>query len=425
MKTGTTRITIFLLGLVAIFSSCSDPILFIISKEPPPQDPIIPGAPTNMVVFKRDYPDPVDPGNQTIEVPILCVASGQLYWYAKYSDGSSRWNLREYNFPQPPGNVFSLAATADYLYALTLAGGVNTSLYRIHRNHEAEWQKIETDAGNYTLQLIYADPDQNRVFAGGSRNDSDGDSFGILYLHQPIDPEGTPTMRLLEANTSLLSGTAYRASEGIHYLSTRAMGIFQISEWGAGDPASGLQPHPGSSSHFTGMLKLKDTENTIIAVVRDGGDFYKVSNGSSVLMTFSEGAIQTGSYSTGALALWTCPYGTGRKLIVAGIQGTLVNTTSSSYTHGYVEFNLNSDDTINESSSRRNPGNLLSVESPDGDGNDSYRSTIGIKPINHLFQAPLEVDSNMTFFASTQNSGLWSFKDRGPDSGGWQWNAEN
>jgi hypothetical protein len=56
------------------------------------------------------------------------------------------------------------------------------------------------------------------------------------------------------------------------------------------------------------------------------------------------------------------------------------------------------------------------------DGNtDRYTATIGKHPINHLFQTPNNIDPRMTFFASTQTAGLWSYRDR---TGGWQWNAE-
>ena len=53
-----------------------------------------------------------------------------------------------------------------------------------------------------------------------------------------------------------------------------------------------------------------------------------------------------------------------------------------------------------------------------------YRTSLGRLPVGHLFQAPLALDADMTFFASTQSSGLWSYRNR-EEGGGWQWNAED
>jgi len=52
---------------------------------------------------------------------------------------------------------------------------------------------------------------------------------------------------------------------------------------------------------------------------------------------------------------------------------------------------------------------------------DRYTATIGKHPLNYMYQASDKIDDNMTFFASTQAAGLWSYRNRG---GGWQWNAE-
>ena len=430
MKTGVIRI-IFALGLLAVFASCRDPIFYYISQETPREEPRIKGAPTNMVVWERDYPDPEDT-DKTITVRAFYVASGGLHWYAKDSDGVSRWNWSGAPISQPGGRVIALAATDDYLYALTLTGhGVDTKLKRLGREWKEKetWDDIETlNVGSYTLiQSIYADRGQDRVFAGARLDNVNSDQYAILYLYPPATSGELPTMQMLQPDTGLLSGAVYRDS--IHYLSTRGKGIFQISETNltSGNTTVSQQDAPSGSKDrmFMGMIKLKD--ETIIVVERDGGAFYEVRNGSFARMTISTDdgsspAMQTGNYATGALALWaerSDPDGT--KLIVAGLQGGLYNTMTTSYTHGYVEFELDSTGKITR---RRDPGDLLSVDIPGTDGNARYRATIGTKPINHLFQAPPDIDNNMTFFASTQNTGLWSFKER-PSSGGWQWNAEN
>jgi hypothetical protein len=139
-------------------------------------------------------------------------------------------------------------------------------------------------------------------------------------------------------------------------------------------------------------------------------------------LSYSDGRpIATGKFATGALTLWSSKDDdddTGKKMLIAAVQGSLYNTTTTSYTHGYVEFDLDTEGSFNKDIYRRDAGSLQSVSD-----NDSYRATIGKHPINHLFQLPVEIDEEKTFFASTQTSGLWSYRDR--PNGGWQWNAEN
>jgi hypothetical protein len=119
-----------------------------------------------------------------------------------------------------------------------------------------------------------------------------------------------------------------------------------------------------------------------------------------------DGDPKTGYYATGALALWKNSDET-QTLIIAGIQGSLFNTTAS-YPNGYVEFVWKADGTVD----RNNTDNMMSVY------DDSYTATIGKHPINHLFQA-----EDGIFFASTQAHGLWSYRNR-VENGGWQWNYE-
>ena len=176
-----------------------------------------------------------------------------------------------------------------------------------------------------------------------------------------------------------------------------------------------------------GMIQLEDEK--IIVVERNGGVFFEVQESGFRQLRYSDGrTVATGRYSTGALALWqqviinddeTPNYKDGKRMLVAGIQGGLFSTTtSSSYTHGYVEFELNPDGSLNLDPVSRDNSPSITV-----DGNtDRYTATIGKHPINYLYQTPPEVDANMIFFASTQTAGLWSYRDR---TGGLQWNAEN
>ena len=167
-----------------------------------------------------------------------------------------------------------------------------------------------------------------------------------------------------------------------------------------------------------GMIKLEN--DMIIAVERNGGSLYEVKKDEFSQMYYNNGnPVTTGRYAMGSLALWEDFEHSNTKILVAGIQGGLYSTSTSSYTNGYVEFDLNSDGSFNTASERRNSNNLYTV-----DGNtDRYTTSLGKHPINHLLQTPKKIHPRMIFFASTQTAGLWSYRDR-PDNGGPQWNAE-
>jgi hypothetical protein len=422
---GIVAAVILAAGILATVSCGQDPVFYIISKETKPIPPLIQGSPTGMVVFERVHPDHDDP------VPILYVASGRVHWYASPSaDGvDASWDLEKYEIEQPTGQVISIAAVKDYLYALCLTGqGVDTVLWRIGHEGTA-WEEVANSASDeYPLiQSVYADPLTNRLFAGAGKNDRTHAVYGILYLDEVEN-----TLRILKSDTKIFSGVIYHEAEDMYFLCTRGSGIFQVSEaeFAVADLArtaigeSAIVPlddnsdisdeNKNANRMFMGMIRLED--DMIVAVERNGGALYAVENGSFRQITYASGEVMaTGKYATGALALWE---GSGWKMLITGIQGGLYNTTTSSYTHGYVEFDLDSGGSLNTASFRHDPGNLRSVSD-----NDRYKATIGKHPINHLYQALPIIDDNMTFFASTQTTGLWSYRDR-PNNGGLQWNAE-
>jgi len=435
MKKANVFCKIVILFLLAVVFSCSqDPIFYTISTEPVPQKPRIEGGPTNVVVFEREY--------DGVKVPIMYVASGRIHWYAREDKGAgaSRWDTKEYNIPQPSGKIIGLAATDEHLYALCLVGrGVTTVLRRIGPAVNEEWQDIQIETGiRYTsIQSIYADKATGRLFAGVMS--SSGIDYGILYLDDT-------TLRLLQIDTEMLSGLVSRqegASGIIHYLSTRGRGVFMIAE-----NAFSSSPRPADTDIvqlvdlenadkqdrlFMGLIKLED--ESIIAVERNGGALFEVTKSGFTQKKNSNGDnITTGKFATGALALWQQitfdddgnpileaggrPPQSNPKMLIAGIQGGLYNTTTSSYTHGYVEFELTIGGALELTPTRSSISPNISV-----DGNtDRYTATIGKHPINYFYQTSSDIDLNMTFFASTQTAGLWSYRNR---TEGWQWNAEN
>ncbi|MDR0495953.1 MAG: hypothetical protein LBG95_10065 [Treponema sp.] len=427
---GQAHAAIFLLGLFAV--SCNqDPIFYTISTEPAPIKPLIEGGPTNMAVFNREYPAPDHP-ELTKSVPILYVASGGLHWYAKSEKGTgnSQWDLDEYKIDQPGGKIISIAATPERLYALCMEGhGVNANL-RYIESGSTSWKDIAVSPDYPLIQSIHADPDAERLFAGARKDSREKAMYAILYL------DDSDRFQTLKEETEIFSGAVCR--DNIYYLSTIGDGISRVSKSDIAQnninentvkrltDASDINADERSDSRvFVGMIKLGNA--AVIAVERNGGTLYEVGEGSFKKIKYSGGDkagewIETGKYATGALALWENYMEPQEKLLIAGIQGGLYSTTTSSYTHGFVEFELNSEDgSLKTNAPRHDSGNLKSII---GDlDQDRYTATIGKHPVNYLFQAPAGVDGAMTFFASTQTAGLWSYRDR-PDNGGWQWNAE-
>ena len=410
MKTKNICAILITLNLLAV--SCrQDPIFHVISTETAPRPPRIEGAPTNMVVFQREYP-----GREPVS--IMYVASGRLHWYAKSPGNVSAWDSDEYLIPQPDGKIISLAVAGKRLYALCREGsGVNAKLRYIKSNGN-EWETINSDV-HQEIQSIYTDAETSQLFAGAGRN-----NYAILYLDNASD-----TLKMLKSDTSIFSGAVYR--DGDYYFSTRGSGIFKIAQADLAanktdsikqlvDNTDIEEDKRNDNLVFISMIKLNDN-TTIIAVERNGGALYEVHGDSFRRMKYTIGGntdwIATGRYATRAIALWQENPEGGRKLLTVGIQGGLYSTTTSSYTYGYIEFDLKSDDSFDTGFVSRDP--IISVRND----NDRYTATLGKHPVNHLFQAPREVDDNMTFFASTQTAGLWSYRDR-PDNGGWQWNGE-
>jgi hypothetical protein len=414
-------LAVILLAFLAI--TCKQvPIFFIISAETKPTKPRIEGAPTNMVVFNWK-------GTR-----IMAVASGRLHWYAQMKievenpedpdyplKKVSRWDLNEYSIPQPGGKIISLAVTPTRLYALCFDDhGSKTTLRYIEDGSEG-WTNIDS-AGDYPiLQSIYADPDKEQLFAGASK--SDHKTYAISYL------DNNDTLIELRKDTSLFSGAVYR--DGSFFLSTRGE-IFQVNDDFTETKLL------SNNIVIMGMIKLEneETENgpTIIAVTRDRGGIgalYEVKADSIERMMYtgnnnSGNTIATGNFPTGALALWEGPADshptTSMKKLIVGVQGRLSTISSSaSYYHGYVEFAIDYiDNSFDTREDCRKNNSLQSV-----DDVDRYTASLGKHPINHLFQVPQDIDEERIFFASTQTTGLWSYRYR--DNEGWkglQWNAE-
>jgi hypothetical protein len=375
-----------------VFQACNDPVFYAISQEVKPIEPRIKGSPTNFVFF-----------NNT-----MFVASGKrLHWYKNTDDEPFGWDSENIIVPQPGGRITYLAATGNYLYALCYDDSDSPSSAVIRRyNGSDSWEELSS-TGNYgSLQSIYAAGGVLFIWAEESNN------FVILYFDETdVSANGIKKLEavyLVEKGgketpkySGELCGAVYDGT--YYYLCTKGQGIYKTD-----DPSGGAICLESSSGiDFTGIINLGKT----IAAISREGKLYTVQD--SVAGT----DVAMGSLATGALAVWQQDNFPGaRKLLLSGIQDSLVYTTSSGYTYGYLELELESGG-LKAGEKFKEPG-----KSPSSiDNNDRYKSTIGKEPVNHIFQAPYEIDNKMTLFASTQKNGVWSYKERG---GTLQWNAE-
>jgi hypothetical protein len=398
MKTGSTVRTalgvVFFAALTLFAASCGqDPLFFIISNETAPRIPIIRGAPTAMATLT---PLPGTTDN------VMFAASRQgLFWYT----GDYGWQYGGFGIPQPGGGrPIDLAATSGKLYVVVMSevtGSLSMTVKRLDGT-VGTWKWVTITGATGNVQKIFADGAM--LYAGTGTNNGEGDIFSV-------DEAGTSFTKLSITGGAKGAGRLSGAASG--YLSTTG-GILQVT----GSTAAWIGGGIGTDTDLVmGMIKLPDS--SIIAVRRNGG-LIKVNgtNVSEIPVQDKNGAdtsefMTAGRFPTGALAIWT---NTATTLLVIGVQGSIAGTTT--FNNGYVEFMLTSSGAIDQTKSRLESGNLMSVEGE----NAQYMTSLGRLPVNHLFQAPLAVDSKMTFFASTQIDGLWSFRSR---DGRWQWNAED
>jgi len=362
-----------------------------------------------MVVFEREYrSDPDDPDSDVIRVPILYVASGWIHWYAKSAVSDiPQWDLWEYGIPQPIGKIITLAVAGERLYALCRIGNREDTILQYIGRRDYYWTSVQ--GGYSSIQSIYADDSEDpQLFASALVNPLTIGSvaYALLYLDNTDN-----TLKPLKVGTAMLTGAVCR--DKIYYLCTLGGGIFQIPKDTLNNAA--VTQLGNVDLMFMSMIKLKDASSTIIAVDRSG-ILYEVQDNDLSPMYYNNtvNVIITGRLSMSALALWENTNRNMKKLVI-GIQDGLYST---SYTNGYVEFDLTPDGSFDKSSPRRESYSLQTVDDP-----YRYITSLGKHPVNHLFQAPKEIDPDMTFFASTQTAGLWSYRNR-LYNGGWQWNAE-
>ena len=432
-------VSLFLL-LIFIISCGQDPIFFTISEETAPTKPRIEGSPSNMVVFEREYPE-----GSGIYIPLLCVASGwRLHWYNEISKPqNSAWNwegLIPPPIPKPvtkktrPGEpnepierIMALAATKDYLYVLVHVDyprdykhdNTYNKLMRIGKKSDDQWTPITVTPEYNELQTVFANPAENKLFAGSRRSNSN--NFGILFLD-----ENETALRVLHGETGLLTGIA---SDGTDYYMTTGFwhpqpkpkddifnsGIYKavltIDSIDVEKMIIGEDDDNSIGYLFSGIICLPNLD---ILAVRNTGSVHILQDDRFVELKRGDDTVRIGNTGRVAFAIWEGRYEE------TDVRILLASKATAAYDYGYIEFPLNTDGSLDLELGWQEPGKIRpsTVEK-----NTQYSTSIGKHPIKHLFQVPGEIDPDMILFASTQSSGLWSYKNR-PNTGGWQWNAE-
>lgn len=351
--------------------ACNDHVFYTISTEVEPKDPVIQGKPVNILVYND----------------ALYTASGNnIYTYTS----ADKWQKADL---QPGGMITHIAVSGPYLYALCES--------QIKRLANGVWEQLDKadETDYYAFRSIYGGGDA--VFIGAEYRNS----FRIYYIDENETDKEKAVKLLINNDSGELCGAA--SGGGWHYFITKEKGAYRTN-----DPGQGAKMIPGSDDlSFTGIINLEDNLGTIISITRNGSLYILSDSIADKGVSFD-----SDNLSTGALAVWRDPANPGFPvLLLAGRQNNLSSSSSTSFSYGYLELELDSNGI--KGAEFREPGTQPSSI----DNNDRFLSTIGKQPVNHILQTPYEIDPEMILFASTQKSGLWSYRviDGTP-----QWNAE-
>ena len=366
-KTKTLLLLLFLSALLFTLGACNDAIFYKISVEQERVEPRIKGSPTNFTVFGG----------------YMYVASGKTLY--KYKDG-----IWEENESINGLNIVQLAADGTSLYALCFEDTTSGITRKIFKKTATEpWLEntLNISDEHNIIQSIYSAG--NELYIGAQRLNAN--DFAIYKI------DGNNASLVVEGrNDGLLNGAATDGNNT--FLCTRN-GIFYSD-------GSVIE---GSNINFIGIIALPNKE--IVAITRNG-NLYKVeTTGLTHITGFSDNR-----WASGSIGLWQNVENLSQHILLVGRQDREYSTTTG-YTYGYMELELDSSGGIVSDKSFREPGRTSEVLFSSVDENEPYVSSLGRQPVNHIFQAP-----DMILFASTQKDGVWSYRAR---QGKRQWNAED
>jgi hypothetical protein len=233
---------------------------------------------------------------------------------------------------------------------------------------------------------------------------------GTDYNLYKYDNGGADTP--IKGATGILRGVVFANSK--YFLATEGDGILVYD----GTSLTGNPLTTGTAGElFTGIIKIDDANNIIVAVTYRG-KIYQIDSGT--LAVISGYPVQKNEYFTGALAIWDDtqpPPAITPKLLLLGVK------SSSSY-YGYHEIPIDAT-TGRLGDKYYEPGS----DSPTSmKTHEAYIATIEEHAINSLMQAPdlfddVEQGGRPVVFASTQQSGLWSLRHDASENEN-VWNAE-
>jgi len=348
--------------------SCRDPIFFKIFEETPILDPLIDGSPTNFVQYNNK----------------LYVASGKRI----YEYNGSRWS----GWKTLNDKVISLASGTN-LYAIYLNNNKG-----IIRQFDSAGAGTDLSTGN--AQSIHVVGNYLFISILNSASVKEG-GFTIFYK-----TESALSFTKLDGNyNSILYGVAsdltnlYLCVNDEIIVLNKSTLVIESSF-----------PARSTIDGYTGII---NTSSTCAVAISKEGRLYQITGG---LMT-NPRSFTDERESTGGLGLW-CRTGESTPCLLLIGRRELYYSSTTSYSNGYVEIDLDPSGEIRSGAGFNEPGK----RSPSSiDNNEQYSSSIGIKPVNYFIQPPAAIDPSMTLFASTQQSGVWSYRVR---DGSWQWNAE-
>jgi hypothetical protein len=368
---------LILFSIVFFIGSCNDPIFYMVFQETPILKPFINGSPTNFVIFGN--PDKA-----------VYVASGKKIFV--YNGKWSEWiNLSD--------RIGALAATDSSLYALYLENDTNAKIKNITSGEILSFQNVQSIHADGDVLFVSAIIYNNNTYSYKIYYRKDGDTnFSEIPFEEP---------------NSWIAGAA---SDAHYYYLCVGSCIYCLDK-------SSIAPvdlvfKEDSGDVFTGIVKINDD---YCAAVSGNGKIYQINNGtiSSVTDKFTDGRS-----STGAIAVWYKENtATNPSLLLVGRKENYY-TTSSGYTNGYVEITLDPLTGKIKKAQFTEPGKNTAPDPSSVIGDDGYEryvSLLGKQPVNHIIQTPSYIDPNMRLFASTQQNGVWSYRDRGE---GMRWNAE-
>jgi hypothetical protein len=366
---------IILFSIIFLNISCNDPIFYIVHEETPLLKPYIQGSPANFVVFDNK----------------LYVGSGKkIFVYSKDASSKTSWS----EFDSPGGYIGCLTATSSYLYV----------------QHDGRITRYNNIGNKSTVSLpnvqsIYAAG--NNLFAGVRVGGNSGKDFEYSIFY--VTEAATPTTTKIFEGTSNGYDNDYTlcgvASGGNYYICTKSKIFYTSSPSSNLSVSSSFSPHEDKDV----FLRIINSGGNNIAAISGNGHLYKISG-----TTINNVASIDKQNSTGMLAVFY--NGTTPTLLLAGRREKSFST--SGYSYGYQEIELSASGEIT-GTGFRDPGK--NSNSSIGDNYDQYVSSWGKNPINHMFQAPSSIDTNMTLFASTQQKGVWSYRNR---KGETSWNSE-